>query len=128
MDKVRLMLVATDQRIGVWRCAIESAGCGYQTACISKQRRKFLLLYCIPTTISSVLNCARIPAAERLEEPLPNCAFSSTVTRKPRSASRTAISALVVPPPPIMTTCSAEEERSIKDHPPLLKGAFPPGW
>src|ERR1700730_8244971 len=70
-------------------------------------------LYCIPTTVSSVLNCARIPAAERLEEPLPNWAFSSTVTRKPRSASRTAISALVAPPP-IITTCPAEDESAIR--------------
>src|SRR5207248_4047249 len=75
-------------------------------------------LYCIPTTVSSVLNCARMPAAERLEEPLPNWAFSSTVTRKPCSASRTAISAPVAPPP-ITTTCSAEVECAMLSHPPF---------
>src|SRR6266446_1682485 len=69
-------------------------------------------LYCIPTTVSSVLNCARIPAAERLDDPLPTWAFSSTVTRNPRSASRTAESALVAPPP-MITTWSPDEDTAI---------------
>src|SRR5712692_9838190 len=59
----------------------------------------------MPITVSSTLNCARMPAAERLDEPLPSFAFSSTVTRKPCSAKRTAVNALVEPPP-IRTTCS----------------------
>src|SRR5258706_920861 len=59
----------------------------------------------MPTIVASTPNCARIPAFERLDEPLPSAAFSTTVTRQPRSASRTAASALVAPPP-ISTTRS----------------------
>src|SRR5258707_15649773 len=59
----------------------------------------------MPTIVASTPNCARILAFERLDEPLPSAAFSTTVTRQPRSASRTAASALVAPPP-ISTTRS----------------------
>src|SRR5947207_4211880 len=65
--------------------------------------------YCMPITVSSTLNWALIQAADRLEEPLPISAFSTMVTRKPRSASRTAVRASVEPPP-ISTTWSADEE------------------
>src|SRR5438034_6440307 len=57
------------------------------------------LEYCIPITVSSTLNWARMPAAERLDDPLPIFAFSSTVTRKQRSANRIAVKQLDEPPP-----------------------------
>src|SRR5947209_16266475 len=69
------------------------------------------LEYCIPITVSSTLNWARMPAAERLDDPLPIFAFSSTVTRKPRSANRIAVKA-PVEPPPIRTTWSADLRRA----------------
>src|SRR5258707_15761708 len=50
--------------------------------------------------------CRRSPAEGGRAEPLPMAAFSKTVTRKPRSARRTAVNALVEPPP-ITTTWSA---------------------
>src|SRR5260370_40608250 len=57
------------------------------------------LEYCIPITVSATLNWARMPAAERLDDPFPIFAFSSTVTRKPRSANRMAVKALDEHPP-----------------------------
>ena len=68
------------------------------------------LEYCIPITVSATLNWARIPAAERLDDPFPIFAFSSTVTRKPRSANRIAVKALDEPPP-TRTTWSADLPR-----------------
>src|SRR5258707_5049062 len=72
----------------------------------------------MPMAVSSTPNCARMPAEERLDEPLPMAAFSKTVTREPRSARRTAVNALVEPPP-ITTTWSApraENGRSLAMH------------
>ena len=51
------MRVATDERVGIWRSTIESTGCGYETACIGKQRRKFLYL-CqngVPIVVNAVI-------------------------------------------------------------------------
>src|SRR5579884_3704414 len=52
----------------------------------------------MPMTVSSTLNCERMPAAERLDEPFPIFAFSTTVTRNPRSANRTDVKAPDAPP------------------------------
>jgi hypothetical protein len=61
----------------------------------------------MPVTVSATPNCARIHADDRLDEPFPIAAFSTTVTRNPRSARRTAVNAQVEPPP-IKTTRSPD--------------------
>ena len=55
---------------------------------------------------------ARMPAIDRLDEPLPIAAFSSSVTSKPRAASRAALNAPLTPPPMIATRSGRLTPRS----------------
>ena len=70
----------------------------------------------MPTTVSSTPNCARMQAFDRLDEPLPMRAFSSATTSKPRSASRTAVSAPVTPPPMITTRSDMNLSLTVSRH------------
>src|SRR5258708_15130477 len=63
------------------------------------------LEYCIPITVSATLNWARMPAPERLDDPFPIFAFSSTVTRKPRSTNRL-VGISVYRTPPTTANCA----------------------